>query len=153
DQLLKEYAGKIKVIWRDKPLPMHPNAPLAAEAAREAQAQKGNEGFAKMHKLLFENQKKLARDDLDDYAKTVGLDLARFGRALDAHTHKATIDADDKATTDAGVTGTPGYFIGPFFLSGAQPYPKFKKLVERVLNLPPGAPTMPAAPSAAPAAK
>ncbi len=137
EELLKAYPGKIKIVWRDKPLPMHSNAPLAAEAAREAYAQKGNEGFAKMQKLLFDNQQALERSDLDGYAKSIGLDMNKFARALDSHVHKAVVDADDNATSDAGVTGTPAFFVGPYFISGAQPYAKFRKAVELVLNPPP----------------
>jgi protein-disulfide isomerase len=137
DELLKEYPGKIKVVWRDHPLPMHPDASLAAEAAREAYAQKGNDGFAKMQKLLFENQQALKRSDLDGYARSIGLDMNRFARALDNHTHKATIDADDKAVSDVGVSGTPAFFVGPYFISGAQPLSKFRKAVDLVLAGPP----------------
>jgi protein-disulfide isomerase len=139
DELLKMYPGKIKIVWRDKPLPMHPDAPLAAEAAREAHAQKGNEGFAKMQKLLFDNQQALKRDALDGYARSIGLDMTRFAQALDSHKHKAAVDADEKASSDAGVQGTPGVFIGPYFLSGAQPLAKFRKVVDLVLNGPPEA--------------
>ena len=46
----------MKVVWRHKPLPMHKDAPLASEAAQEAYKQKGNDGFWKMHDLLFEKQ-------------------------------------------------------------------------------------------------
>jgi len=137
DELLKAYPGKIKVVWRDKPLPMHQDAPLAAEAAREAHAQKGNEGFAKMQRLLFDNQQALKRANLDGYARSMGLDMTRFAKALDTHVHKAAVDADDRATTDAGVTGTPAFIVGPYFISGAQPLAKFRKAVELVLAGPP----------------
>lgn len=135
-ELLKAYPGKIKIVWRDKPLPFHTDAPLAAEAAREAYAQKGNEGWGKMHDLLFANAQALKRSDLDGYAAQLGLDRAMFARALDNHTHKATIDADDKAVSDAGVSGTPAFFIGPFFISGAQPLSKFRRAVDRALAEP-----------------
>ena len=138
DELLKAYPGKIKIVWRDRPLPMHADAPLAAEAAREAHAQKGNEGFAKMSKLLFDNQQALKRDDLDGYARSIGLDMARFARALDTRVHKAAVDAASKAAVDAGAGGTPAFFIGPYFLSGAQPLAKFKKLVGGALQEPAG---------------
>ncbi len=135
-ELLKAYPGKIKIVWRDKPLPMHADAQLAAEAAREAYAQKGNAGWVKMHDLLFANPQALKRSDLDGYAAKIGLDGGMFARALDNHTHKAAIDADDKAVTDAGASGTPAFFIGPFFLSGAQPVAKFRRLVDRALAEP-----------------
>jgi protein-disulfide isomerase len=35
-EMMKDYGEKVKFVWHDLPLPMHPKAPLAAEAAREA---------------------------------------------------------------------------------------------------------------------
>ncbi|MCL2725119.1 MAG: thioredoxin domain-containing protein [Polyangiaceae bacterium] len=137
NELVKAYPTQVKIVWRDMPLPMHSDAALAAEAAREAFAQKGNAGFAKMRKLLFANRSiegGLQRPALESYAKQIGLDLPKFKSALDNHTHKAVIDAESTAGTDAGVTGTPSFLIGPYYLSGAQPLPRFKRLVERVLG-------------------
>ena len=135
DQLLKDYPGKVKVVWRNMPLSFHADAPLAAEAAREAFVQKGNEGFSKMRELLFKHQSDqdgLKRTQLEAYASQIGLDLKKFGKALDDGTHKAAIEADRKAADDAGISGTPAFTVGPYFLSGAQPAVKFKRLVERV---------------------
>ena len=136
DQLLKDYPGKVKVVWRNMPLVSHTDAPLAAEAAREAFVQKGNDGFSKMRELLFAHQREvdgLKRTALDGYAAQIGLDLKKFGNALDDGTHKAAIEADRKAAEDAGISSTPAFVIGPYFLSGAQPAVKFKRVVERIL--------------------
>jgi protein-disulfide isomerase len=129
----KNYGDKVKIVWRDKPLPMHPDAPGAAEAGREALKQKGPGAFWKMHEKMFANQQKLKREDLDGYAKEIGLDMDKFKAAMDNHTHKAAIDADDKAGTDIGISGTPAFVINGYYISGAQPYPKFKKLIDRAL--------------------
>jgi protein-disulfide isomerase len=134
NEVQKTYGDKVKIVWRDKPLPMHPNAPLAAEAGREALKQKGSDGFWKMHKKMFENQQKLAREDLDGYAKELGLDMDKFKAALDGHVHKAAVDADDKAGTEIGISGTPAFLINGYYISGAQPFPKFKKLIDRAMN-------------------
>ena len=48
-------------------------------------------------------------------------ELVKFNKALDSHAHKAVVDADDKSLSDAGVSGTPAFTIGPYYLSGAQP--------------------------------
>ena len=133
NEIMKTYGDKVKLVWRDKPLPMHPNAPLAAEAGREALKQKGSDGFWKMHKKMFENQQKLAREDLDGYAKELGLDMDKFKAALDNHTHKAAVDLDDKAGTEIGISGTPAFLVNGYYLSGAQPFPKFKKLIDKAL--------------------
>jgi protein-disulfide isomerase len=132
-EIQKNYGDKVKIVWRDKPLPMHPDAPLAAEAAREALKQKGPDGFWKMHDKMFANQQKLKREDLESYAKDIGLDMDKFKSALDNHTHKAAVDADDKAGSDIGISGTPAFVINGYYVSGAQPYQKFKKLIDRAL--------------------
>lgn len=150
--LVKAYPGRVKVVWRDLPLVFHKDAELAAEAAREAFAQKGNAGFAKMRALLFEHQRDqdgLKRDALESYAKKIGLDAKRFAKALDDHTHKAAIDADKKAAADAGIRGTPGFVVGPFFVSGAQSLRKFRRAVDLALAEGKGGGAKVAAPRAA----
>lgn len=132
-EIEKNYGDKVKIVWRDKPLPMHPDAPLAAQAAREAMKQKGREAYWKFHEKMFANQQKLKREDLEGYAKEIGLDMDKFKAALDSGVHKAAIDADDKAGTDIGISGTPAFVINGYYVSGAQPYQKFKKLIDRAL--------------------
>jgi protein-disulfide isomerase len=135
DELEKEYGNKIKFVWRNLPLPFHKDAPLAAEAAQEAFAQKGNAGFWKFHDKLFETQEQgLARERLEAVATEVGLDIEKFKAALDSHKHKAKVDADQKAGNDAGINGTPGFVINGYYLSGAQPAPAFKKIINRALK-------------------
>ncbi len=133
-EIMKNYGDKVKIVWRDKPLPMHPNAPLASEAAREALKQKGNAGFWQLHDKMFANQQKLERADLEAYAQEAGLDMAKFKAALDARTHKPDVDADDKAGTDIGISGTPAFLVNNYYVSGAQPYAKFKKAIDRALQ-------------------
>lgn len=132
-EVMKNYGDKVKFVWRDKPLPMHPDAPLAAEAAREALKQKGPDGFWKMHDKMMSNQQKLKRDDLEAYAKDLGLDEAKFKAALDGRVHKPAVEADDKAGSEIGISGTPAFLINGYYVSGAQPYQKFKKLIDRAL--------------------
>ena len=47
--------------------------------------------------------------------------------------HKAAVDADDKAGTDLGISGTPAFLINGYYVSGAQPFPKFKKLIDKAM--------------------
>ena len=133
---MKNYGDKVKFVWRDKPLPMHPDAPLASEATIEAFKQKGADAFWKFHGILFQNQSTpdgLKRPALEKYAEQIGLDMTKFKSALDNNTHKAAVDADSKMADDAGISGTPAFVINGYFLSGAQPFPKFKKLIDRAL--------------------
>jgi protein-disulfide isomerase len=135
-QIMDTYGDKVKIVWRHKPLPFHADAPLASEAAHEAFKQKGADGFWKMHDVLFQNQAGdgIKRPALEKYAQEQGLDLAKFKAALDNDAHKAVIDADSKVADDAGISGTPAFVINGYFVSGAQPFPKFKKLIDRALK-------------------
>jgi len=133
-QVEQEYGNRIKVVWRHMPLPFHKDAPLASEAAQEAFAQKGNAGFWKFHDKLFAQQPDIQRPALEKIAEEQGLDLAKFKAALDSNKHKAKVEADTKIGNTAGINGTPGFVINGYFLSGAQPLPAFKKLINRALK-------------------
>jgi protein-disulfide isomerase len=136
-QINDTYKDKIKFVWRDMPLPMHPDAPLAAEAGREAFKQKGPTAFWAMHDKMYGNQKDLKRETLDGYATGLGLDMDKWKSSLDNMVYKAGVDADAKAGNDIGITGTPAFIILPsgakegYYISGAQPFTKFRKLIDR----------------------
>lgn len=139
-QVLKDYGDRVKFVWHDLPLPMHPDAPLAAQAGREAYAQKGPSAFWALHDKMFGNQQKLKRDDLDGYAKELSLNMDKWKAALDGGTHASEIDADKKAGSEDGISGTPAFLIvasnasSGYFVNGAQSYPKFRKLIEKALS-------------------
>jgi protein-disulfide isomerase len=140
EQVIKDYGDRIKFVWHDMPLPMHADAPLAAQAGREAYAQKGPSAFWALHDKMFANQQKLKRDDLDGYAKELNLNMDKWKAALDGSTHASEIDADKKAGNDDAINGTPAFLIVPagassgYFINGAQSYGKFRKLIERALT-------------------
>ncbi|MEZ4221260.1 MAG: thioredoxin domain-containing protein [Polyangiaceae bacterium] len=134
DELEKEYGGKIKVVWRDLPLPFHQDAPLAAEACREAFTQKGKDGFWKCHGKLFENQQDIKREALEKMATEIGLDMTKFKAALDNRTHKARVEKDAEIANKAGISGTPAFVINGYYVSGAQPTAAFKKVINRALK-------------------
>ena len=135
NQVMKEYGDRVQLQWRNLPLPMHADAPLAAQAAQEAYKQKGADAFWKMHDKLYAGQKGdgLKRPAIEGYAQELGLNMDKFKTSLDTSSHKAEIEADEKAAKDAGISGTPAFVINGYYISGAQPFPKFKKLIERAI--------------------
>jgi protein-disulfide isomerase len=142
-EVLKSYGPKVRLVWRDMPLAMYTHSPIAAEAAREAMRQQGDAGFWRMHDKLFAAQPTsgaLDRAALDGYAKDLGLDMAAWSNALDKRTHRPEVDRDVEAARDAQIGGTPGFVIGGYYLSGAQPLLKFQKVIDRVLAQGPAKP-------------
>jgi protein-disulfide isomerase len=137
--VMKDYGDKIKFVWHDLPLPMHADAPLASQAGREAFKQKGPGAFWAIHDKMFANQQHIKRDDLDGYAKELNLDMDKWKAALDGSTHTAEIEADKTAAGSDNISGTPAFIIASngakqgYYISGAQDYGKFKKLIDRAL--------------------
>jgi len=129
-QVLKQYGDKVRLVYRDFPLPFHPNAQKAAEAAQCA----GDQGkYWEMHEKLFANQKALTVGDLKGHAKAVGLDAGKFDKCLDSG-DKAKVVADHrKAGEKVGVTGTPAFFVNGYQLTGAQPIDAFREIIDQEL--------------------
>ncbi len=126
DQVMKTYADKVRLVYRDYPLPFHPNARPASEAAACANAQ-GK--FWEYHAKLFHGDG-LEPEKLKTYADQVGLDRKKFDDCLEKKPFKAEIDKDVKDGEKAGVNGTPAFFINGRMLSGAQPFEKFKEVID-----------------------
>lgn len=113
ERLKEEYKGKISFTYSHFPLPGHPNARPAAEAAEAAGAQ-GK--FWEMHAMLFAAQTQWA--SLSDptsifaqYAEELELDREKFTEDLKANAHKERISRDQSDGYAVGVTGTPTFFI------------------------------------------
>jgi protein-disulfide isomerase len=130
EQVLKTYGDKIRFVYRHYPLPNHPNARPAAEAAACAEAQ-GR--FWEYHDRLFANPTKLTDTDLKAHAAAVGLDTARFDTCFDNRQQKAEVDADIAAADAVGVTGTPAFFVNGRMIDGAQPFDSFKRVIDEEL--------------------
>lgn len=127
DQVMKTYGDKVRLVFRDYPLPMHPNARPAAEAAACANDQ-GK--YWSYHEKLFANNTALGADKLKEYAKDTGLDMAKFDKCVADKTHAAAIDKDVADGAAVGVNGTPAFFINGRMLSGAQPFERFKEEID-----------------------
>ncbi|MFK8001038.1 MAG: DsbA family protein [Polyangiales bacterium] len=135
ERIMQQYGNQVRFVWRNYPLPFHQDAPLAAEAAMEVYAQRGDAGFWAYHDLLFANQRSLGRAELEAYAQQAGgIDMARFRAALDGRTHRALVDADIAAVRTSGARiGTPSFFINGRLVQGAQPFEAFRVAIDREL--------------------
>jgi protein-disulfide isomerase len=131
EKIMKDYDGKVRLVFRNFPLEFHPFAAKAAEAGACA-ADQGK--FWPLHDKMFTNQEKLAVDDLKGYAKAIGMDSAKFDKCLDGGEKKDSVSEDQKAGSAAGVNGTPAFFVNGIFINGAQPYEEFKQAIDRELN-------------------
>jgi protein-disulfide isomerase len=129
-ELVAAYPEKIRLVYRDFPLPIHPLAPKAAEASQCANDQ-GK--YWEMHDKLFAVEGKLEVENLKKYARELSLDGDKFDKCLDSGEKAKVVGEHHKAGEDLGVGGTPAFFVNGRMLSGAQPLEEFKKLVDAEL--------------------
>jgi predicted DsbA family dithiol-disulfide isomerase len=77
---------------------------------------------------------------MEKAAEEMGLNLEKFKKALDTEEHKKFIDSESAIADKAGISGTPAFLIAAagstsgYFISGAQPFPKFKKMIDMVMK-------------------
>ena len=128
-QVEQTYPGAVRVVWKHQPLPasMHPQARPAAEAA-EAAREQGK--FWEMHDRLFASQRTLGAELYTAAAREIGLDLARFERAVAGHAGSARIDEDQKQAQAVGATATPTFFVNCRRIEGAYPFDSIKPILE-----------------------
>ena len=127
---------KVRIVWKNYPLPFHKNAKLAAEAGAGVFALAGNDGFWKFHDAALRHDKALGRDTIEAWAKDAGVsDVDMFRAALARHDWAAGVDKDTAEAKDLGANGTPTFFVNGLPLLGALPFPTFQVLINEQLGI------------------
>jgi len=129
-QVEQAYGDKVRIVWKHKPLPFHPHAMPAAEAA-EAAREQGK--FWQMHDKMFAAQAELSPAAYEKWASELGLDVARFKASIASGRNKGRIEADDKLATSLGISGTPTLVVNGEKVVGAVPYETLKAAIDRSL--------------------
>jgi protein-disulfide isomerase len=127
-RLRREYGDKVRLVFRHLPLPGHPDAQLASEAAVAAAAQ-GK--FWEFHDRLFTGTRDdLGRAVLETIGEEIGLDMTDFRAALDERRHRDAVADDAAAAAALGIYGTPTLFINGVPIEGAPKWEHLKMLVD-----------------------
>ncbi len=108
--------GRLRIAFRHLPLPVHPDAEAAAQAAEAAAAQ---DAFWPMHDALYAARGRLSADDLAAHAAAIGIDAARLRRELDEGVHAERVARDARSGRAAGIQGTPAFFVNGALHEGA----------------------------------
>jgi protein-disulfide isomerase len=131
NQVRAKYPTQVRIVFRDFPLPIHREAPKAAEAAHCAGDQSK---FWEMHDVLFENPSDLTEPALLKHARTLKLDEAAFSQCLSSGKHAGKWQKDLEVGREYGVSGTPAFFINGRFVNGALPLEAFVEIIEEELQ-------------------
>ena len=137
--LEREYVatGKVKLVFVNYPLPMHPNAEPAAELAMCA-ARQGR--FWPMHDLLFRHQNAWA--GLPEPATyflslgdSAGADRDALVRCLRSHATRELVRQDAQGSVRSGATGTPSFYLEQGIMKGVIPIEVFRQVLDSIIQL------------------
>lgn len=130
-EILKKYGDKVRFIYRDFPLPTHVNSEARAIAAECADEQ---DKFWDYHTLLFDNFENLEEDMLIELAAELNLNLLDFMDCLTSTEIKEEVQADFNDGKEAGIFGTPTFFINDVIVVGPKPFRYFQNIIDNELS-------------------
>ncbi|MCI0444826.1 DsbA family protein [bacterium] len=136
EQLLKDYDGKVKVVYKALPLNIHNWAEDSAVAAA-CVAEQNKDAFWKYYSFFFQNQKTIQKDTLNgkvmSMAKENGLDEAALKTCIDTKKTLPQIQADVKEAQTLGFNSTPSFMVNGNPVIGAKPIEEFKQIIDAEL--------------------
>ena len=128
-KILTDYPQKVRLVYKQFPLSLHPNSQKAAEAS-ECAAEQGK--FWEYHDQLFQNQTVFSADNFKKWAGELNLNQTQFNNCLDSNKYYQKVQDDLQEGVSKGVRGTPTTFINGQSLVGAQPYETFKEIIDKL---------------------
>jgi protein-disulfide isomerase len=131
EELRKKYGPDLRVVFKNLPLPFHPQAMPAAQWL-EAIAIQSPEKAWRFHDTLFQNQDKLGGDFFRRTAKELGVDVERCARDAESQAIKDRIAADVDEARRLGFSGTPGFLLNGVPIRGAYPAEHFTAIMRRL---------------------
>jgi protein-disulfide isomerase len=135
DDLQKQYAGKLRIVFHEFPLAMHNHAVDAARAA-EAAGLQGH--FWEMHDMLYQYQPIWSKATnpayfFGAYANSLGLDVERFRADLQSPEVQTRVISDADAGAARGVKNTPTLYINGREVKTLFTFEKLQALIEEAL--------------------
>jgi len=131
-ELMTRYGERVRIVHMDFPIDaLHPQARASHLAARCADEQ-GK--FWPYHDALYAAAPQSSPEDLGSLARETGLELPSFEACLSSGKHAAAVERDIGEGTQAGVTGTPAFYINGRMIGGAQPIEQFVRIIEEELG-------------------
>lgn len=125
--LAQQFPDDVRIIYRDFPLEdLHPGAEVAAQVGTCAAAQ-GK--FWEYHDAIFDAQGDITAENIAVIAEEIGLNKAALASCLHDAGTKAEMEQDLGDGYNAGVQGTPTFFVNGEKIEGAIPFDLFVKII------------------------
>lgn len=133
--------GKVRFVFMNEPLAIHPRSQPAAEAALCA-ARQGR--FWAMHDWLYENQTTFDQANVAEYAGRLNIEPGALEACVRTHASAKQVKKDAELGYQLGVSGTPTFLIGTAqspdsmmalqWVKGVLPYNALQEIIDDVLG-------------------
>ena len=131
--MAQNYPGNVRVYYHDYPLKKHEWAYEAAIAGQCIQ-QLAPEAFWKYHDWIFENQRSITEQNLDDkvgeFASTNGLDTMKLSPCIARQETKPGVDESIRLGRDLGIRSTPTMYVNGRRLTGNVQWAQIKQVMD-----------------------
>ncbi len=130
-------SGKLRIIWRDFPLPSHHSAVRAAHAAHCA-AEQGK--YWEMHDRLFADADKFSDSHDADFelfrahARELRLNVEQYMTCMESRKYLERITEDVINGRALGIDATPAYVLNGELLRGLYPASTWERMIEARLK-------------------
>ncbi len=132
-KLEASFPGRIRLAFKHFPLPFHPNARLAAQAAACAHRQ-GQGKFWALYDAFFRSTQPLTRETIDRLAGDVGLDTARLWADVGGGACAARVQADVDEGRTIGIEATPTLLVNGLKVTGMRSFTELRAIVAEELS-------------------
>ncbi len=113
--LLREYDGRVKLVYKQLPLPFHDWAYQASEASLCFHSQGGNRAFGYFHDEVFANQKEITKENHRErfslIAEGAELSPREILACMDSGEMKKRVERDLGEAYELKADGTPTFFV------------------------------------------
>jgi len=135
-ELLPKYVDKVRVIFKEFPLPWH-DWSTAAAVANECAYQINPSVFPGYRTLIFANQNSInasnVRERLLALGDDAGVDRSRLAACIDSKASLSRVEAARQEGGDPGINGTPTTFVNGRIIVGLASQATFDQIVDEAL--------------------
>jgi protein-disulfide isomerase len=132
-EIKKKYGNKVRIAFKQFPLPMHKDARPAAEASM-CMNEQSTDKFWKFHDAAFKAQDKLDSEGLEKLAKDSGGNVEKYRECMNSKKFAQYVQEDLSYGEKIGVKSTPTFFVNGQLISGALPIENFSEIIDEELE-------------------
>ena len=136
--LLKDYQGKVKLLYKQFPLSFHKWAEEASIASLCVYDQ-ANEKFWQIHDAIFEKQGEIkvadAKETFAGMARNLGVDMKKYDQCVNSEETRQRVASDMSEGKSIGVSGTPTFVVDGFVISGGANIKAIRNALDYRLSL------------------